>query len=230
MKLQQINTFIKKELSGWKKEELAGILIVLAIIIYNAVVLKDSAIAITSAVCGILYTVIAGKGKISCYLFGLTGSSFYGYLAFSNALWGNLLLYVGYYIPMQILGIFKWKKNLKKETNEIYKTQLTNKERFILTLISLIGCFIGYIILHNANDTHPLTDSMTTILSITGMYLTVRRCIEQWIIWTLVNALAIIMWFSVLKSGQKVYSTLLMWSVYLILGIYFYFQWRKEIK
>jgi nicotinamide mononucleotide transporter len=117
MKLQQINTFIKKELSGWKKEELAGIFIVLAIIIYNAVVLKDSAVAITSAVCGILYTVIAGKGKISCYLFGLTGSSFYGYLAFSNALWGNLLLYVGYYIPMQILGIFKWKKNLKKETN-----------------------------------------------------------------------------------------------------------------
>ena len=32
MKLQQINTFIKKELSGWKKEELAGILIVLPVI------------------------------------------------------------------------------------------------------------------------------------------------------------------------------------------------------
>ena len=227
--MNKVFDFINKELKGWKSGELAGLIIVLPIILYNSVILHDSPVAVTSAVCGILYTIIAGKGKISCYIFGLTGSSFYGYLAFSNALWGNLLLYIGYYIPMQILGIFKWKKNLNKSTNEIYKTKLTNKERIFLIFLSLAFCVFGYAGLTIFHDSHPLLDSVSTILSITGMYLTVKRCIEQWLVWSIVNLIGIIMWFKVIQSGEKVYSTLLMWSVYLVLGIYFYFQWKKEL-
>ena len=227
--MNKVFDFINKELKGWKSGELAGLIIVLPIILYNSVLLHDSPVAVTSAVCGILYTIIAGKGKISCYIFGLTGSSFYGYLAFSNALWGNLLLYIGYYIPMQILGIFKWKKNLNKSTNEIYKTKLTNKERIAFIFLSLAFCVFGYAGLTIFHDSHPLLDSVSTILSITGMYLTVKRCIEQWLVWSIVNLIGIIMWFRVIQSGEKVYSTLLMWSVYLVLGIYFYFQWKKEL-
>ena len=62
-------------------------------IIANAFLRQDSYIALISAICGITYTFIAGKGYPICYLFGLTGSSFYCLLALQNALWGNLLLY-----------------------------------------------------------------------------------------------------------------------------------------
>lgn len=217
-------------MQGWKPFELIGLVIVFCAILYNAVILHDSFIAIISAVCGILYTVIAGKGKISCYLFGLTGSGFYGYLAFSNALWGNLILYVGYYVPMQILGIFKWEKHLKKTTQEIYKTKLSYKERFIIAVVSTVLCLVGYYALRYFDDSHSVMDSVTTMLSLVGMYLTVKRAIEQWIVWTAVNFISIIMWLKVIQSGQRAYSTLVMWSVYLVLGIYFYFQWKKELK
>ena len=112
-----IKEFIKLELQGWTKQEIIGLSIVIIIILMNAFLLKDSPIAIMSAFCGIMYTIIAGKGKISCYIFGLLGSSCYGYLSLKSALYGNLLLYMGYYIPMQILGIFQWKKNLNKKLN-----------------------------------------------------------------------------------------------------------------
>ena len=118
-RILSLKSFIKKELSGWKFPEIFGLLLVIGIIFYNYFFLHDSIIAVVSALRGILYTVIAGKGKISCYVFGLAGSGFYGYLAFTNALYGNLALYLLYYIPMQILGIFKWKDHLKKETQEI---------------------------------------------------------------------------------------------------------------
>ena len=225
-----IYDFIKKELSGWNLFEVAGLMTVLFVIMYNALIIHDSIISVISAICGILYTLIAGKGKISCYVFGLAGSSFYAYLAFSNALWGNLLLYAGYYIPMQIIGVFQWKKNLKKSTQEIYKTALNTKERFIVSIVTFILWVVCCFILSAINDSHPVTDSLTTILSIAGMYMTVRRCIEQWVVWTIVNSVSILMWFSVVQSGQKTYSTLVMWSVYLVLGIYFYIQWRNELK
>ena len=62
------------------------------------------------------------------------------------------------------------------------------------------------------------------------MYLTVRRAIEQWGVWIFVNGLSAIMWGLIALSGEKVYSTVIMWSVYFVLGIYFYFCWEKELK
>ena len=119
-----LKEFAIQETKGWEKKEIITLAFIWIFIILNAIFTKDSLIAVISAICGISYTYIAGKGKISCYLFGLTGSSFYCYLSFINALWGNLLLYALYYIPMQIIGFFRWKKHLNNKTNSIIKIKL----------------------------------------------------------------------------------------------------------
>ena len=227
MKLTEL---VKKELSGWKLYELIGLVFVMLLIFVNTYYMKDSPIAVCSAVCGILYTIIAGKGKISCYLFGLSGSVCYVWLAFASNLWGNMLLYLCYYIPMQIFGIFQWKNHLKKESKEIIKTRLSNKERILMLLISIIGSLMFIIILNYLGDKSPIIDGITTFLSILGMYLTVKRSIEQWLIWLIVNGLSFVMWLDIVMQGTKAYATVIMWGVYFILAIYFYFLWKKELE
>lgn len=226
----KITERIKKELNGWKGYEVIGLFIVLSFIFVNAIFIKDNPIAVCSAVCGILYTTIAGKGKISCYFFGLMGSWCYIWLSFKNALWGNMLLYLCYYIPMQILGIFRWRKHLESKTKEIVKTHLSVTERLKLCGIGIFGCIAMIFILSYFNDKSPIIDGITTFLSILGMYLTVRRCIEQWIIWMVVNGLSFIMWTNLVIHGTKAYSTVIMWGVYFILAVYFYFTWQKELN
>ena len=225
-----LKEFIKTELKGWKKQEIIGLSIVFVIVFVNALLVKDNIIAVISAVCGILYTIIAGKGKISCYLFGITSTFCYSWLSYDNGLWGNLFLNMCYYLPMQIAGIFEWKKHLKKETKEIIKTTLTLKERIIFCLIAAAACTAAILLLYHLHDSSPVCDGITTVLSILGMYLTVKRCIEQWILWMIVNGLSMIMWFILIMHGTKTYSTFIMWNVYFILAIYFYIQWSKEIK
>lgn len=225
----KITEFITKELQGWKSIEIAGLFIAFTIIFVNAVILKDSPAAVINAVCGILYTIIAGKGKVSCYFFGLLGSSCYIWLSFKNALWGNMLLYLCYYIPMQTLGIFKWKQHLKEKTKEIIKIKLSNTERLKIAFAGIAGSIITIIILNYFNDKSPVIDGITTFLSILGMYLTVKRAIEQYILWMIANGLSLIMWLNLVMHGTKAYSTVLMWAVYLILAIYFYIAWKMEL-
>ena len=214
----------------FKKSELFATAFIYFILLGNVFVLKDSPIAFISAFFGITYTILAGKGTPICYIFGITGSSFYGYLAFHNALWGNLLLYMGYYVPMQILGYFRWQKHLKSHSYEIVKTSLTKKEILYLIVISILTCIITAFILTVSKDKSPIIDSITTVLSIAGMYLTVKRAIEQWWFWMIVNGLSAIMWIKIALTGEKVFSTVIMWSVYFLLAIYFYHTWKKEIK
>ena len=205
-------------------------LIFLLLIFAVSIYMKDSKIATASALFGLTYTILAGKGKISCFFFGLQGTLCYSYLSFENALYGNLLLYMGYYFPMQILGILKWKKNLKSDSNEIKKTILSSKSRILLSLIAIAGSVFFGFVLKYFNDSAPFLDSCATILSVLGMYLTVKRCIEQWIIWTIVNTITIVIWFNIFLQGGNTFATLLMWCSYLFLGIYFFFKWKKEIK
>lgn len=197
---------------------------------YGAIINNDSMIALTSAFFGITYTFLAGKGNPICYILGLMGSGFYCYLSYKNALWGNLILYLCYYIPMQILGFFKWNKHLKKDKSGIVKIELSFKERMQLILINIVLCFFVVIVLNQFGDKYPFIDGITTVLSITGMYLTVKRAIEQWLVWIIVNGLSLIMWLKILMNGEKVFSTVIMWAVYFILAIYFYIIWHRDIK
>ncbi len=144
----KIMEFIKKELSGWGKIERVVFPLEILLIIILSVIIGDNKIALVSAVCGISYSILAGKGKISCYLFGLCGTLCYAYLALKNNLFGNLALYALYYFPMQIVGIFKWKKHLKKDSQEIVKTKLTNKERILYSAISILCSFAFYLWIH----------------------------------------------------------------------------------
>ncbi len=212
------------------KKEFAGLIFIYLLLIINAVFLKDSPIAFLSAFFGITYTVMAGKGNPVCYLFGISGSSFYCWLAFHNALWGNLILYMGYYIPMQVIGFFRWRKNLKEGKYEIIKTSMSAKQALLTLSVTLFFSFVLTGVLILLNDKSPFIDGITTVFSIAGMYLTVKRCIEQWIVWMLVNGLSLIMWLKIALEGERVYSTVIMWGVYLFLAVYFYIIWRKEIK
>lgn len=206
-----------------------GIAFIYALLFFNAFIMHDSYIALASAFCGITYTLLAGKGNPMCYLIGLTGSAFYIYLAYSNNLWGNCLLYAFCFVPMQVIGFFKWNKNLKPDKYEILKTTLCKKESFILFIVtSLISIFVIYLFL-NSGDINPVADGLTTVFSVLGMYLTVRRAVEQWFVWMGVNLLSLIMWVIIAVNGTKICSTVLMWFVYFVLSIYFYFEWKKDI-
>ena len=207
-----------------------GILFVYIVLFLNAYIMHDSLIALASAFCGITYTLLAGKGNPLCYLIGLTGSAFYVYLAYSNNLWGNCLLYALYFVPMQLIGFFKWHKHLKVDKYEIIKTSLSKRENIILfSITALISVFIS-IIFAKTGDSNPVVDGLTTVFSVLGMFLTVRRAIEQWYVWAGVNFLSFVMWVIIALNGARIYSTVLMWAVYLFLAIYFYREWKKELS
>ena len=224
----KIVKFIKSELGGWGKLE--RIIFPLEILVITAIsfIINDSKIALVSAVCGILYTILAGKGKISCYGFGLCGTLCYSYISFLNMLWGNLALYLLFYLPMQILGIFKWKKHLKKSSQEIIKTKLNQKEIWIYLASAVVLSAVLSIILKNTGDSTPYIDGVTTVFSVFGMILTVKRCIEQWYVWILVNGLSVVMWIEAYLNGSNCLATVIMWVSYFLLAFHFLNTWKKE--
>jgi nicotinamide mononucleotide transporter len=75
---------------------------------------------------------------------------------------------------------------------------------------------------------------MTNVLSIAAMILTVKRAIEEWVLWIAVNAIEVFMWYRAWCSGSGNISILLMWMLFLVNGIYLLTLWlrieRRNLK
>jgi nicotinamide mononucleotide transporter len=76
--------FAKGELSGWGKYERIIFPLEILLITLIAIYMKDKTAALISAICGICATITAGKGKISCYMFGMISNICYSYISYKN--------------------------------------------------------------------------------------------------------------------------------------------------
>ena len=101
-----IEKFLKQELTGWKTWEAVYLFSAVGITIAAGYQGGDNALGTASAVTGTLYTMLAGKGKVSCYIFGIFNTIAYGYIAGTQQLYGDRMLNWGIYLPILTVKIF----------------------------------------------------------------------------------------------------------------------------
>jgi nicotinamide mononucleotide transporter len=134
-----------------------------------------------------------------------------------------------WYLPMMFVGIACWNKKMN-DRDCVIKNRLTSRGR-VITLLSCVAAIAIYaLFLYFIGGAQPIMDSSTTVLSVAAMILTVRRCIEQWLMWIAVNAISVGMWLRLYMTQGNSAATLLWWMIMLITGIIFFVRWMQEMR
>lgn len=226
----QIKKFIKQELQGWTLIEKTWLAFSSFAILVLSIYLKNDVIGTISAICGVLYVILTGKGKISSYIFGVINILGYSYISFTTKYYGEVMLNLIYFLPSCFIGWHTWRKNSDTESGEVIKKRLSAKHSVALYSLTAVCIVVYGFILKSLGGTLPFIDSISTIISIIAQILCIKRFAEQWILWTVVNSVTVVMWcYSFFSTGESI-ATLLMWIIYLITGIYMYINWYKESK
>ena len=199
-------------------------LINVAVLIYS----KEGILGFTASVTGMLSVILVAKGKISNYYFGIINVVIYGFISYNSKYYGEAMLNILYFLPMQIIGFMMWRRNNVNidESKEVKAERMTTKEIILWSVLSGIAVIVYGIILKKLNNTLPMADSFTTVLSVTAMILMVKRYIEQWIVWIMIDIVAIYMWLFI-KSD---YNITIMWTAYLVNAVYGLYNWVKLYK
>lgn len=226
MKIKEI---IKEELAGWKKLEVAWLLIACAVITGLSIYWQDTLMGIISATTGVACVVCTGKGKLSAYVFGLVNCVLYAIISYKAHLYGETMLNALYYVPMQFIGFYIWSKNMNKETHEVKKIHMKNSTRIFWLLAMVVATIVYGFILKKLGDAMPFVDSFTTVSSVVAMIVSVKMYSEQWWIWILVDIFSVYMWWTNFSIGNDNMATLLMWIIYLGNAIIMCIKWEKEI-
>lgn len=222
---------LKQAFSHWTKLDWAWLIVANATILGLGLYWGDGPIALISAITGVTCVIFVSKQMIANYYVGAINVALYAFLSYESKLYGDALLNAFYYFPMQFIGIYMWKKAKdNSQEHEVESKALTAKQRFILTLFSVIAIYLFSLVLDKIGGHVPLFDSASTVLSIIAMYLMVKQYLEQWYLWVIVNIISITMWAISLSQGSGDYATLLMWVIYLLNSLYGLYHWRKANK
>lgn len=222
--------YIKSELTGWKAFDVIWFLAATAVILGLSIYWNDTWISLVAAVTGTWCVILTGKGKRSSFIFGLINVIFYAVVAFDAKYYGEVMLNLFYYFPMNFVGWFVWKKYMDEQKGEVIKVRLPLKKSMIVYGVTAVAIFIyGYILEHLGGNL-PYVDSMSTVISVVAQVLSIKRLMEQWVLWIVVDVVTVIMWAVHFAQGGETVATLAMWAVYLINAVIMFIRWYREAK
>jgi nicotinamide mononucleotide transporter len=220
-----------KYFKDWSLYEKLWLLIFTGINIYLFFALGDTWVGLIASITGMLCVVLTAKGRISNYYFGIINVILYSIIAFQNRFYGEAALNLLYFLPMSFLGIYYWIKHKNKDKfDTVCVRKIKTSEFLFWIIISIVGIIIYGLFLKSLGGTLPFIDASSTILSISGMILTVRRATEQWPLWIVEDVIEVGMWAYIFSKDGTSVSMIVMWSAYLVNAIYGYYNWRKLEK
>ena len=187
-------------------------------VVVTAVKFKDAdsgrAMLVISAfgsLMGLLSTVCAANGRILTFLFGLIDVTIYGVMCLIGTRYGNAALHLLYFLPMQFVGYFQWRKRGAEEEKKVQARRLDGKQWLLYGSIFLVGLIISYFILAAFDKTEAagvvkwlvVMDAFSMMCNILGQYLLSTAYMEQWYFWLGVNVSTIVMWVLTLRQDPS---------------------------
>ncbi|OOB77770.1 MAG: nicotinamide mononucleotide transporter PnuC [Epulopiscium sp. Nuni2H_MBin003] len=222
-----MTTTIKNYFHDWTKFELVWLIASTLIMITLSIIWQDTPIALISGITGIIGVVLCAKGKISTYFFAVINVALYAFICYNAKLYGETMLNALYFLPMNFIGFFLWRKH-QSNGGDVIVRNLTKKGIILLTVVTAVSVIAYWQLLIFLGGHLALIDATTTIISVIALLLQVTRYSEQWILWIIVNIISIIMWVMLfMENDPSAVTMITMWSAYLINAFYGYFNWRK---
>ena len=226
--MNDIKRFLKSELTGWTALDIAWLAAPTAVILGLSLYWGDTPASIITALTGVWCVILTGKGKRSSFLFGMVNVLFYALISFRAKYYGEVMLNLLYYVPMNFVGWSAWKRHMNEETGEVIKEKLPLKKGLVVYGLTAAAILLYGLVLRALGGNLPFVDSMSTVVSVTAQILSVKRLVEQWVLWIVVDVVTVIMWAVHFAQGGETIATLAMWSVYLLNAVFMYIRWNKE--
>lgn len=203
-------------------------------IIYSILTETVDIVGSAAGITGVLCVVLVAKGSLWNYVFGLVNVSLYALISYKASLYGDAALNALYYLPMQFIGWFQWRKRGAALSDSGKDDVIVKARRMNWTqrLILASGCAVAIVavgfLLRHLGDPQPFKDSATTVLSIIAQALMALAFMEQWCLWIITNVISVCMWvICVLRGDAHAGVMVIMWAFYLMNSINGFRVWLR---
>ena len=176
-----------------------------------------------AVVLGMMNIIFIIRRSIWNYPFGIAMVSCYAWIFYGAKLYSDALLQLFFFV-VQIYGWWVWSRAASDaEDHKIPVLQLNKVNQ----LAVLGGCLIltlgwGTMMARMTDAHYPYWDGAIAMISVVAQLLLARRYVENWVLWIIVDILAVGLYWT-----KALHLTAILYGLFLLLAIVGLIQWWK---
>jgi nicotinamide mononucleotide transporter len=178
---------------------------------------------------------LSAKENVWSWIIGLFNVVLAFFMFFQIQLYPDMFLQVFFFIT-NIIGFWQWKFPKQSEANTQNELRITKLSVRHFSLLSALGIFGTLIMgsfsanlheiapkLFSLPSAFPYMDSFTTVMSIVATFMLIRKKVEAWWVWFVVDVIATYMYYI---KDVKLYSAL--YFIFVIIAAFGAMEWTKR--
>ena len=189
-----------------------------------------------AVVCGIAYVILAALRNNVCWYFAIASSGIYIYLCLNGKLYIESVLQV-FYVIMAIVGWVAWRKDGSNESDELDKLLDLPESKDLVKIWPLsyhlfnilisagVAFILGFCFDILTNQAFPYADAFTTVFSLIATFMVVKKVLENWIYWIVIDVVSIFLYH---ERGYSLSAVL--YFIFTLLAIVGFVAWYKKFK
>lgn len=166
---------------------------------------------------------LAGRNSVHTWWTGIVGCVLFAALFLEARLYADVTLQIVFVVT----SLAGWRWWLRGSAGEPLPVRHAQPVMLIGLGTASAAAAIGYgAILHQFTDAYaPFIDSFVLVLSLLAQLLLVRRLIETWAVWLVVDTIAV-----PLYASRGLYLTAVLYAAYWLNAWYGAWRWRREMR
>lgn len=172
---------------------------------------------------GVLTTVsilLAARNSVHTWWTGIAGCALFAVTFYRAALYADVTLQA-FFIVTSAIGWWHWLRGRAGETLPVTRT--TRREfggAIVLAALATVG--YGALLMRFTNAYAPFIDSAVLALSVVAQVFLLRRRVENWPVWLLVNTIAV-----PLYASRGLQLTAVLYAAYWVNAWFGWWRWRQ---
>lgn len=181
---------------------------------------------------GLLCVYFLIKESVLTFAFGITYVLISFFVFWDIQLYGDFMLHI-FFLVLNIYGWYYWVNGNQSDDSPVEITVTARKPAIVLAVLTGIGVFVFGYFLENINyffadipaSSLPYWDATTSILSVTGMWLTAKKRLDNWYYWLIVDILA-----TIIYTYKGIYFYAFLYLIYIAMAVIGYRTWKKSMN
>ncbi|NHZ42536.1 nicotinamide riboside transporter PnuC [Massilia aquatica] len=163
---------------------------------------------------------LAGRNSVHTWWTGIVGCALFTVLFYQSNLYADVALQ-GFFIVSGVVGWLQWRRGAQGAELPITHASVTSLAWLVPAGVAATAAY-GALLHYFTNAYAPFIDSAVLVFSIVAQLLLMRRKVENWAFWILVNTVAV-----PLYASRGLYLTAFLYACYWVNAIVSWLWWRR---
>jgi nicotinamide mononucleotide transporter len=175
-----------------------------------------------AAALAVAYLVMAIRQRLECWVAAFLSSCLYVWVLFGAHLYMESALNA-FYAAMAVYGFWQWQQGTEGAALAVCRWPFARHAAAFAAVICL-SVVSSYFLRRFTPAAWPFADSMVTWASVFATFLVARKVYENWHWWLVIDSVSLCLYFT-----RRLYLTMLLFGLYLVLIVIGMRQWRRTL-